>query len=347
MVARAVHRRNVLRAGLAGCLAALMGGHADEAQAKPRDVARDGASSAEPRLRGAERSTLGTTLDLAPKSAPYPAPGRTWSDPTVLVFVPRGFRVPTSGAVDALVFFHGHGSTAREAIRRHQLREQLAESLQNAILVVPQGPIHAADGDFGHLMERGGLARLLDEVRVVASSKSAARALPDGGLGKAKGTGRVVVAGHSGGYRAAAAAITVGGVEVRETWLFDALYGETETFAKWLVAAPRTRKLVSLAIAGEPLRHNHQLLDLLQAKGIAVSLDLPTARLSRAEMVHARAILGQQIATHGTATFEESSLRDCLLASCLKGRGSDAFFEDADAPRLIDRRGVPAPRTPS
>jgi hypothetical protein len=150
--------------------------------------------------------------------------------------------------------------------------------------------------------------------------------------------GRVIVAGHSGGYRAAAAVLGAGGVEIRETWLFDALYGETATFAKWVAGAPSKRKLVSLAIAGDPMRHNRELLGLLRAKGVDVREDRPTARLSRADMVHARAIIGQQVATHGTATFEESSLRDCLVASCLKGRGSEAFFEDADAPRTISRR---------
>ena len=52
----------------------------------------------------------------------------------------------------------------------------------------------------------------------------------------------------------------------------------------------------------------------------------------------ARAILARPAATHGTATFEESALRDCLVASCLRGRGSGAFFEDADRPRRIERR---------
>lgn len=332
-------RRNVLHAGLAGALAALASGLTGEARAGGRD--------GEPRIRGVEASSLGTTLDLAPKSAPYPAAGRPWSDSTVLAFVPKGFRAPSSGALDVLVFFHGHTTTAREAIVRHQLREQLAESRQNAMLVVPQGPVRAADGDFGRLMDRGGLARLLEEVRVLCGSKTAASAMPKSAVKGATRIGRVIVAGHSGGYRPAAAALTVGGVDVREAWLFDALYGETATFAQWLAAAPRTRKLISLAIGGEPLRHNRELMGLLQAKGVQVSEDLPQARLSRAAMVRSRAIVGQEVATHGTATFEESSLRDCLVASCFKGRGSDAFFEGADAPRTIRRRVATEARKPS
>lgn len=331
-----MQRRDVLRAGFAGAIAAFAGGFADDARAA--------GGPPEPRLRGAERDHLGTTLDLAPKASPYPAAGRPWTDSTVLAFVPKGFRVPKSGAVDVVTFFHGHASTAREAIVRHQLREQLAESKQNAILVVPQGPVHAASGDFGRVMERGGLARLLDEVRTLCTSRAAEKALGPEAMKGASRVGRVIVAGHSGGYRASAAVLGSGGVDIREAWLFDALYGETETFAKWVAGAPSKRKLVSLAIAGEPMRHNRELLGLLQAKGVEVAQDLPTARLSRAEMVHARAIIGQQVATHGTATFEESSLRDCLVASCLKGRGSEAFFEDATAPRTIARR---PPRTRS
>ena len=328
-------RRSLLGAGAAllGCAAGLGAREAHAGEAGPEA----GDRSAGPRVRRIERGPRGVTVELAPASAPYPLPGRAWTDPTVLVFVPRHLRV-SGGALDAVVFFHGHNTTAREAMTRHQLREQLSESRQNAILVVPQGPVRAADGDFGRLMAAGGLARLLGEVRGLLAGRRVGAALGDASCSGARRVDRVVVAAHSGGYRAGAAAVAHGGVEVREAWLFDALYGEAAAYRDWLLAAPGRRKLVTFAIGGEPLRESLALAAALRARGVEVLEETPLTRLSRADMVRARAILARPAATHGTATFEESALRDCLVASCLRGRGSGAFFEDADRPRTIARR---------
>jgi hypothetical protein len=322
-----MHRRSLLRAGAALALGAATAALAGEAEARDRA----------PRVRRIEPGARGVTIELAPRSAPYPLAGRPWTDPTVLAFVPRHLRL-AGRALDVVVFFHGHGTTAREALVRHQLREQLAESRQNAVLVVPQGPVRAADGDFGKLMRTGGLARLLGEVRELLAGARVSSVLGPTSCAGARRVDRVVVAAHSGGYRAGAAAVAHGGIEVREAWLFDALYGEAAAYRDWLLAAPSRRKLVTFAIGGEPLRESVALAAALRARGVEVQEETPLARLSRAEMVHARAILARPAATHGTATFAESALRDCLVASCLRGRGSDAFFEDADAPRDIDRR---------
>jgi hypothetical protein len=291
-------------------------------------------------LRGVTKSAIGVSFELAPRAAPYPLPGRPWRDPTVLAFVPRGFRLGARRALDVVLFFHGHGATAREAIVRHELREQLVESRQNAILVVPQGPVRASDGDFGRLMAPGGVARLLGEVRALLASPAAADALGASSCVGARSIDRLVVGAHSGGYRGAAAAVSKGGLEVREAWLFDALYGEADVFERWIAAAPGRRKLVSFAIGGEPLRESLVLAAALRARGIRVLEETPGARLSRAEMVRARAIVARGSTTHGGAAVEESALRDCLVASCLRGRGSEGFFEDAGRPRAIDRRGA-------
>ncbi len=322
-----MHRRSFLRTGASALAAGLGLLGTREAEAR---------SGGDERVRAITPGIHGLTFDLAPARAPYPLAGRPWTDPTVLVFVPRHLRVER--AIDVVVFFHGHGTTAREAIARHQLREQLAESRQNAVLVVPQGPVHAAEGDFGKLMRPGGLARLLDEIRGLLAGRQASAALGAASCIDVERIDRVIVAAHSGGYRPGAAAVAHGGVEVREAWLFDALYGEADTYRDWLLADPSRRKLVSFAIAGEPLRESLALAATLRARGVDVRTESPLVRLSRADMVRARAIVARPAATHGTATFEESALRDCLLASCLRGRGTDAFFRDADRPRRIARR---------
>jgi len=47
--------------------------------------------------------------------------------------------------------------------------------------------------------------------------------------------GRIILSGHSGGYEVISAILARGGLtpNIREVWLFDALYGRTERFALW------------------------------------------------------------------------------------------------------------------
>jgi hypothetical protein len=116
-----------------------------------------------PRLVSIARDARGTTLALALEHAPFPAPGAGYRDDTVYLFVPAHYRWREQDGVASLVHFHGHDTTAERAMVAHQLREQLADSKQNAVLVVPQLAVMAADSSCGKLESAGGLARLLTE----------------------------------------------------------------------------------------------------------------------------------------------------------------------------------------
>jgi hypothetical protein len=280
----------------------------------------------------------GLTLELRLGSAPYPDRSGPHADPTVLVFVPAHARVDRSGRVDLVVHFHGHNSVAKEAIVQHRLREQVRASRQNAVLVVPQGPVRTASGDFGKLMRKGGLARLLREVVEVLATKDVGKiarssGLEDVGLAGAKLPGKVVISSHSGGYRAAAAGATLGGVDVREVYLFDSLYGEVDSFRRFLSAAPKSRKLVSYYVGGRPRELSLELADTLAGSGVAVVRERAGKKLTRAELTRGRAVFLEGSVTHATATWEEFALRDCLFASCLSGRGSKAWHDARDAER--------------
>jgi hypothetical protein len=269
-----------------------------------------------------ENPPPGRTVELHPKSAPYPVKGGAYEDDTVLAFIPEHFVFPKSGRVDVVLHFHGHKGTAHRALRGHLLREQLNKSKQNAVLVVPQGPVMASDGDFGKLMKKNGVSKLLTEVLSL---------LHKGDHLEAKGkVGRVVVSAHSGGYRAAAEAIHHGGVDLREVYLFDALYGELDRFESF---ASKKRKLVSYFVGGDPMTHSLELAERLRAKGVAVKVEGADERLDREDLVKGKALFLRGRASHGTATFEEGALRDCLLASCLRGIGTKAWHSKKDAKR--------------
>ncbi|MFO0550805.1 MAG: hypothetical protein U0271_20595 [Polyangiaceae bacterium] len=280
-----------------------------------------------------EKDKNGVTVTLQCANAPYPVKDGKWDDPTVIVFVPEHFRMKKSGKVDAVVHFHGHLTTARNAIEGHHLREQLTEARQNAILVVPQGPMFARSGDFGKLMLKGGLAKLLKEaVKLVGSSKEARAQLDKATLAGVKDVRRVVVSAHSGGYRAAAAVAQRGRVELREIYLFDSLYGEEDVFEKWLTSK-QGRKLISYSVGGPPHENGKKLAESLKAHGMKVIVEELGSHITREQLTKGRAIFLLGRGTHSGATWQEKGLRDCLFASCLTGHGTAAWHKEKDKKR--------------
>ena len=55
------------------------------------------------------------------------------------------------------------------------------------------------------------------------------------GFKKEFSVGNIILSGHSGGYRVMSGILDRGGLsgKVKEVWLFDALYAETEKFLAW------------------------------------------------------------------------------------------------------------------
>src|SRR4051812_25284223 len=104
-----------------------------------------------------EGSDLGETAFVPMKSAPFPHPSRDkgytynkvtfarephYTDSTVALFIPDGYR--RTPRVDVLVYLHGWGNNVRKAISQCKLREQIAASGQNIVLVFPEGPRDAS-----------------------------------------------------------------------------------------------------------------------------------------------------------------------------------------------------------
>lgn len=255
-------------------------------------------------------SKEGTTFTLHLETAPYPLDGSSYKDDTVLAFVPKRYRLPDTGAIDWLVHFHGHRTDAHGAIS-HRLREQLFESNKNAVLLVPTGASHSRDGNFGKLIKRGGLARMLEEARsVLAAGPRTSQ------LFGAKAGGDVLVSAHSGGYLGAAAAAELGGASVREVLLFDALYDRAETFQSFVVAKPAKRKVVSVYVSDTPRAKSLELAEGLAREGVSV-VKRSTRKVTREELANHRGVFLETRSSHSGADWEEGQLRMVLAASCL------------------------------
>lgn len=223
-----------------------------------------------------EVSDAGSTAIFHMRNAPYPHASRAdgfksgerffprdphYVDDSVALFIPKGYR--PGERVDLLVYFHGHYNHVRKAFEQYKLREQVAASGRNVILVFPEGPKDAGDSGGGKLEEAGGLKRLVDEVldTLVAEGKIKSRRL-----------GRVWLAGHSGAYRVLGFCVQHGGLEehIAAVGLLDASYGQLDYFVDWAARRPDAR-LFSI-FTDHLAANNVYLMTHLRKRGVAYTL---------------------------------------------------------------------------
>lgn len=295
------------------------------------------------RLTSVARDALGTTLFLSLDHAPFPVAGSPYRDDTVIVFVPSHFRFREEEGLSVLVHFHGHNTTAERALAAHELREQLADSKQNAIIVVPQLAMMAADSSCGKLESPGSLGRLLVEA-VATASREGRVTCGETAFPSDAAIGTVCLSAHSGGYHAAACGLRAGGVDVRETYLFDALYAESDAFRDWVVArhgAPLhgRHKLVSFFTEGGTTEAcNAALRAELERAHVECEFEAHEGELSRHDLSHADAVFVRTGLWHSNVTWETNALRDCLYASALPRHLPTTWFARKLGARPLEKR---------
>jgi hypothetical protein len=192
----------------------------------------------------------------------------TYKDRQVLMHLPKGFDIRRPGLI--IVFFHGHGARlAEDVYLRQQVPAQLSSSSVNAALVAPQLAVNAADSSPGKLWEPGAFARFLGE-----AGQHLARLHGDPRSVRSFASMPVIIVAYSGGYVATAWSAQRGGLtnRLRGVVLFDALYGELDTFADW-ITQQKTAFFISTYAAGTRAR-NIQLQQMLTERSISYTTAL-------------------------------------------------------------------------
>lgn len=198
----------------------------------------------------------GRGVTVAMPAAPYPDGTSAFTDASVRVFLPEGYR--DRGAQDVIVHFHGFDTTLADTLASHLYQQHLYASGSNAVLIVPQGPVSAASGDFGKLMKPGGLARLVDEVLVLLYRE---------GKIQHPALGEVVLTSHSGGYEAVAVNLDPATMArpIAQIDLFDSIYGYVPTFEAYALGGGVFRS--SYTLDGGTLDDNQSVAAWLTQKG--------------------------------------------------------------------------------
>jgi hypothetical protein len=192
----------------------------------------------------------------------------TYSDRQVLLHLPKGFDIRRPSLL--IVFFHGHGAKlADDVYLRQQVPAQISASGVNAALVAPQLAFNAADSSAGKLWQPGAFARFLGE-----AAQHLAKLHGDPRSVRSFASMPVIIVAYSGGYVATAWSAHQGGLtnRLRGVVLFDALYGEVDTFADW-ITKQKTAFFIS-TYASSTRARNLQLQKMLTERAIPYSTSL-------------------------------------------------------------------------
>ncbi|MCC7541036.1 MAG: hypothetical protein IT379_32760, partial [Deltaproteobacteria bacterium] len=245
----------------------------------------------------------GTAVATAPyPSAPFPDGRAAYADARVLVASPVD--LDDARGVPMVVHLHGHNALLARTVPAQHLVRQLALSGRNAVLVVPQGPVEAADGDFGKLDLEGGLARLARDVIAV---------LYRDGLVRVPRLGPVVLTSHSGGYSATANIVAHGGVTVAAVHLFDSLYGRSDAYFGFASGGGLLRSVYTSG--GGTDRQNLALATELESAGVVV-----TDAFDDDTLASSRTTIGFTPSSHNGCVSDERAYARWLFASGLPRR---------------------------
>ena len=230
----------------------------------------------------------------------------TYNDNRVLVHIPENFDVKKPAVI--VVFFHGNGATLERDVRDRQLLpRQITESGVNAVLLAPQLAVDAADSSAGKFWQEGGFKRFMAE-----SAEHLGRLYGEPGAAKAFANMPIVIIGYSGGFLPTAYSLDIGGTagRVRGVVLLDAVYGQLDKFASW-IENNRAGFFVS-SYTHYTARHDHELMQMIKEKGIAVSEDMD-GPLKPGRVVFVETGEGITHRNYVTQAWTENPVRDVLV----------------------------------
>ncbi len=234
-----------------------------------------------------QESGSGKTAVFTMTNAPFPDSSRTegyqrndefypsdqhYNSPDVAVFIPSGFN-PESD-VNLLFYFHGHSSSIERSFQKFSLREMVAESEKNLILIFPQGPKNARDSSCGKLERQQGFRKLVNEVLDTLAAENV--------ISRPQ-VGSIILSGHSGAYKVIGQILHQGGLtdKISEVYLLDATYGQLDIFEYW--AGTNQRVILRSVFTDHLAANNVTLMKNLARQNIKYVL-LPEEETSAADL---------------------------------------------------------------
>ncbi len=196
------------------------------------------------------------TLRLTLEHSAFPT---VTGQPNTIVYVPSGF--DRSRPLDVVVYLHGWNNCASNVLgpaddacaeghparSAHHLASQLEASNKNTVLIVPELAFEEESSSPGRFAEDGVFSAMMTDALTEAAPAIGSHSVRD--------IHQLIVVSHSGGYQAAAAILSKGGLEISEILLLDSLNGNYDEFDGWVTkndaaklfaASPPRRRFVSM-----------------------------------------------------------------------------------------------------
>ncbi len=231
-----------------------------------------------------------------------------YDDSTVAVFVPKGYK--PENEVDLIIHFHGWSNNVDSTFAQYNLVQQFAESGKNALLVIPEGPKNAPDSYGGKLEDTNGFKKFVDELIDSLYSKK---------IISTQKIGKIILSGHSGGYRVMSFILMRGGLDkyIKEVYLFDALYAEEEKFVYWIDHF--NGKLIDIYTEhGGTKEDSQKLADDFNGWGFPCASFPDEQKVTPADLENNRLIFIYSDLQHNFVVNARNEFRDYLKASCLE-----------------------------
>ena len=237
----------------------------------------------------------------------YPVAGH-YDDSTVAVFIPKGYY--QGSKVDLVIHFHGWFNNVDSTFLQYNLVKQFVGSGKNALLVVPEGPKNAPDSYGGKLEYKEGFSKFVHELIDTLYSQ---KKINTGKIGK------IILSGHSGGYRVMSFILMRGGLanHIKEVYLFDALYAEKEKYIYWL--DHYKGKLIDIYTEyGGTKDESNKLTDDLKGWGIPFKSFDSELNVTPYDLANNRLVFIYTDLQHNYVLSARNEFMNYLKASCLK-----------------------------
>ncbi len=149
-----------------------------------------------------------------------------YNDSSVLVYFPSRFNKKKPFKI--VVWIHGWYANIDSVFKHFPIKEAIDSCEANYILLLPEGPRNAPDSYAGKWEKPNYFNWFVSDVQQQLIQQ---RLL-------SKPTNNFIYAGHSGAYKAIANMLHWGSVNCQAVLLFDALYGETDTYFQYIKNNP-------------------------------------------------------------------------------------------------------------
>ena len=150
--------------------------------------------------------------------------GDHYNDSSIILIFPK--EIKKDKKIDFIFWFHGWNNNIDTALVFYELKKQFIASNRQAVFVLAQTAVNAPDSYGGKLEQQGVFKGLVSDI---TTELKKTRSIRSSAI-----TGNIVIGGHSGAYRVIAYILKNGQLPVQEVFLFDALYGQVDTFLSWI-----------------------------------------------------------------------------------------------------------------